>query len=89
MRYVGLVRLGADDSAMHARVQIVDVEHPDWFALVLEEDDGAAELPKGEVSATLVDGLYEGWSGTAVGSRSDDNRWRLFGHVPLEPPVGS
>jgi len=84
--YTGRARIGGD-AGPEVSLQIRDVENPHWMALVADAD---AALAAGEVSVTLVgDGLYEGWSGTAVTSKSGDGRLRLMGHEPLTPPVGA
>jgi hypothetical protein len=86
MRYEGRARLGVDGHELVIRV--ADVEDPNWSALVLDPD--GVKPGVGELAVTLVEpGLYAGWCGTAVVSRSRDRRVRLMGHEPLTPPVGA
>jgi hypothetical protein len=87
MDYAGIARIGEDGHGIETRIRIADAEDPNWWALILEEVPDACA--KGEVTVTLLgSGLYAAWTGTAVVSRSQDGRWRLFGHTPLTPPVG-
>ena len=86
MNYEGRVQLGDDDDAVEALVRIPDVEHPDWFALVVEP----IALRRGEHTVTLLDdGIYNAWQGSAVTADTTDGRQRLMGHLPLVPPVGA
>jgi hypothetical protein len=84
--YDGTARIGGD-RGQTISVQIRDVEDPNWVAVVVGD---AATLAVGELSVTLLGpGLYEGWSGTAVTSKSADGPLRLIGHEPFIPPVGA
>ena len=87
--YEGRARLGADDATGHeVSVRIHDVEDPHWLAVVV--DGAETTTGVGEVPVTLLtDGLYEGWSGTAVISKGDDGQLRLLGHEPMTPPIGA
>jgi hypothetical protein len=85
VRYEGRVQLGDDDDAVEVVVRIPDVEHPDWFALVVDP----VAVRRGEHTVTLLDdGIYNAWRGSAVTARTTDGHQRLMGHVPLVPPVG-
>jgi hypothetical protein len=87
MGYTGRARLD-DDEGREVSVRIPNVEDPHWLALVVEGGETISSI--GEVSVLLLDGdLYGGWRGTAVVSRSSDNRVRLMGHEPFTPPVGA
>ena len=85
VQYEGRAQLGDNDPAVEVVVQIPDVEHPDWFALIVEH----VVVPCGEVTVTLLDGdLYNAWRGSAVISNGADGSSRLLGLEPLTPPVG-
>jgi hypothetical protein len=84
MGYEGRAQLGEGDTAVEVIVRISDVEHPGWFAVVVEP----VRLQRGEVTVTLLDGgIYNAWRGSAVPTESTDGYQRLMGHVPLTPPV--
>jgi hypothetical protein len=86
MKYEGRVQLGNDADAVEAVVLIPDVEHPDWFALVVDQID----VRRGEHTVTLLDeGIYNAWQGSAVTADTTDGHQRLMGHLPLVPPVGA
>ena len=85
MEYEGRAQLGDDSHALEVVVRIPDVERPEWFGYVIE----CLELPRGEVTITLLDGgLYNAWRGTAL-VRDRPALPVLVGMVPLEPPVGA
>jgi hypothetical protein len=84
MKYEGRALLGENADAVEAVVRIPDVEHPDWFALVVNP----VSLRRGEHSVTLLDdGMYNAWHGSAVTANTADGRQRLMGHLPLAPPL--
>ena len=86
MRYEGRANAGRDRTEVLLRIP--DVEDLHWHGLVL--DPSTAETLVGEVEVTLADdGLYVGWSGSAVVMRGADGRVRFLGHEPLTPPVGA
>jgi hypothetical protein len=88
MNYEGRARLGDDDHGPEVLVRIANVEDPNWLAVILGDEPPGSR--RGEVTVTLVDrGIYEDWCGTAILSRSRDDRLRLLGHAPLTPPVGA
>ena len=82
--YAGRAQFGDDGRAVEVVVRIPDVEHPEWFARVI---DGAA-LPRREgVVTRLDDGIYNAWQGSAVLTQGDDGQRHLLGHTPLAPPA--
>jgi hypothetical protein len=87
MDYAGPARIGEDGHGFDTSIRTAHAEGPNWQALILDEVPDACS--KGEVEITLLGaGIYMGWTGTAVVSSSNDGHWRLFGHTPLQPPVG-
>ena len=84
--YMGRAQFDGGGRAVQIVVRIPDVEHPEWFASVI---DGAA-LPRGEGVVTLLgDGIYNAWQGSAVLTQRNDGERRLLGLFPLVPPVGA
>ena|SRR5215213_3337797 len=85
--YVGRAQFGDDGRAVQLVVRIPDVEHPEWFARVI---DGAALPRRGEGVVTLLDeGIYNAWQGSAVFTQGTNGERRLLGHSPLVPPPGA
>ena len=88
MRYHGRAQLGDGEHAVELVVDIPDVEHPEWFAVIVDGPAMGARV--GELAVTLLDdGIYNAWRGSATASDSKDGVKRLMGHAPFTPPVGT
>ncbi len=85
MDYEGRAQLDGRDQGLEVAVRIPDVEHPEWFARVID----CADLRNGEVTVTLLDrGIYNAWRGAALASIGRGGT-TLLGLEPLTPPVGA